>query len=34
MRRLVKGKTMPVGIYKILGEKGRPEEEHVRALVA
>jgi adenylate cyclase len=32
--RQVKGKTQPVGIYKVLGEKGAPEEERVRPLYA
>jgi adenylate cyclase len=32
--RLVKGKTVPVGMYKVLAEKGAPEERHVRALFA
>jgi adenylate cyclase len=30
--RLVKGKTVPVNIYKVLGEKGAPPEKRVRAL--
>jgi adenylate cyclase len=30
--RLVKGKTVPVGIYRVLGKKGAPENERVRAL--
>ncbi|MBL8056196.1 MAG: CHASE2 domain-containing protein [Anaerolineales bacterium] len=30
--RLVKGKTVPVGMYKVLGEKGAPAERRVRAL--
>lgn len=32
--RLVKGKTVPVKIFKILGKKGAPEEERVRPLFA
>ncbi|MCS6909891.1 MAG: CHASE2 domain-containing protein [Anaerolineales bacterium] len=32
--RLVKGKTVPVGIYRVLGEKGAPEEHRVRPLFA
>ncbi len=32
--RLVKGKTQPVGIYKVLGRKGAPEAERVRSLYA
>jgi len=32
--RLVKGKTVPVGMYKVRGEKGAPEERRVRALYA
>jgi len=32
--RLVKGKTVPVGIYRVLGKKGAPENERVRALYA
>jgi hypothetical protein len=31
---LVKGKTVPVGIYRVLGRKGAPESERVRALYA
>lgn len=31
--RLVKGKTVPVGMYRVLGEKGAPEERRVRPLV-
>jgi adenylate cyclase len=30
--KLVKGKTVPVGMYKVLGEKGAPEARRVRAL--
>ena len=30
--RLVKGKTEPVGIYKLLGQKGAPESEMVKPL--
>ncbi|MBI5293437.1 MAG: adenylate/guanylate cyclase domain-containing protein [Chloroflexi bacterium] len=30
--RLVKGKTQPVGMYKVLGSKGAPESEKVRPL--
>lgn len=30
--RLVKGKTVPVGMYKVLGEPGAPEERRVRPL--
>jgi adenylate cyclase len=32
--RLVKGKTVPVGMYKVVGEKGAPEERRVRPLFA
>jgi len=32
--RLVKGKTVPVNIYKVLGEKGAPVEQRVRPLYA
>ncbi|MGH2525020.1 MAG: adenylate/guanylate cyclase domain-containing protein, partial [Anaerolineales bacterium] len=32
--RLVKGKTVPVDIYKVLGQKGAPEAERVRPLYA
>jgi len=32
--RLVKGKTVPVGIYKVLGLKGAPESERIRPLYA
>jgi adenylate cyclase len=32
--RLVKGKTIPVGIYRVLGRKGAPEEERLRPLYA
>ena len=32
--RLVKGKTVPVGMYKVIGRKGAPESEKVRALFA
>jgi adenylate cyclase len=32
--RLVKGKTVPVGIYKVLGRRGAPEGERLRALYA
>jgi len=32
--RLVKGKTVPVGMYKVLGEKGAPPETRVRPLYA
>jgi adenylate cyclase len=32
--RLVKGKTVPVRIYKVLGRKGAPETERVRPLYA
>ncbi len=32
--RLVKGKTKPVGMYKVIGRKGAPESEKVRALFA
>jgi adenylate cyclase len=32
--KLVKGKTVPVGMYKVLGEKGAPEERRVRPLFA
>ena len=32
--RLVKGKTVPVGMYKVLGEKGAPPEQRVRPLYA
>lgn len=32
--RLVKGKTQPVGMYRVLGRKGAPESERVRALFA
>ncbi len=32
--RLVKGKTVPVGMYKVIGEKGAPEERRVRPLFA
>ena len=28
--RLVKGKTIPVGIYRVLGKKNAPEAERVR----
>jgi len=31
---LVKGKTVPVGMYKVVGEKGAPEERRVRPLFA
>jgi adenylate cyclase len=30
--RLVKGKTVPVGMYRVLGEKGAPEERRVKPL--
>jgi len=30
--RLVKGKTEPVGIYKLLGVKGAPENQLVKPL--
>jgi adenylate cyclase len=30
--RLVKGKTKPVGMYRVLGRKGAPPEERIRAL--
>jgi len=30
--RLVKGKTVPVGIYKVMGRTGAPEDQRVRAL--
>jgi adenylate cyclase len=30
--RLVKGKTIPIGIYKVLGRKGAPESEKIRPL--
>jgi adenylate cyclase len=30
--RLVKGKTVPVGIYKVLGRKGAPQAERLRPL--
>ncbi|MBF8281814.1 MAG: hypothetical protein HW378_729 [Anaerolineales bacterium] len=32
--KLVKGKTVPVGMYKVVGEKGAPEERRVRPLFA
>jgi adenylate cyclase len=32
--RRVKGKTVPVNIYRVLGKKGAPEAERVRALYA
>lgn len=32
--RMVKGKTVPVGMYKVIGRKGAPESEKVRALFA
>ncbi len=32
--QLVKGKTLPVGMYKVLGRKGAPESERVRPLFA
>ncbi len=32
--RLVKGKTQPVGMYRVLGRKGAPESERVRPLFA
>ncbi|MGQ0601511.1 MAG: CHASE2 domain-containing protein [Anaerolineales bacterium] len=32
--RLVKGKTVPVGMYRVLGEKGAAGEQRVRALFA
>ncbi len=32
--RLVKGKTVPVKIFKVLGKKGAPDEERVRPLFA
>jgi adenylate cyclase len=32
--RLVKGKTVPVGIYRVLGRKGAPDSERIRALYA
>jgi len=32
--RMVKGKTKPVGIYRVIGRKGAKEEEKVRALFA
>ncbi len=32
--RLVKGKTVPVRIYRVLGKQGAPEVERVRALYA
>jgi len=32
--RLVKGKTQPVGIYKVFGRKGAPEAKRVRSLTA
>jgi len=32
--RLVRGKTVPVNIYKVLGRKGAPEGERVRPLYA
>jgi adenylate cyclase len=32
--RLVKGKTVPVGMYRVLGEKGAAEAQRVRALFA
>jgi adenylate cyclase len=32
--RLVKGKTIPVGMYKVVGEKGAPEDQRVRPLFA
>jgi adenylate cyclase len=32
--RLVKGKTVPVGMYRVLGEKGAADEQRVRALFA
>jgi adenylate cyclase len=32
--KLVKGKTMPVGMYKVISEKGAPEERRVRPLFA
>lgn len=30
----VKGKTVPVGVYRLLGKKGAPETERVRAMFA
>jgi adenylate cyclase len=30
--RLVKGKTVPVGMYRVVGEKGAPDERRVRPL--
>jgi hypothetical protein len=30
--RLVKGKTVPVGMYRVIGEKGAPEDRRVRPL--
>jgi hypothetical protein len=30
----VKGKTVPVGMYRVLGEKGTAETQRVRALFA
>jgi adenylate cyclase len=32
--RLVKGKTVPIGMYKVLGRKGAPEGERIRPLYA
>ncbi len=32
--RLVKGKTVPVGMYRVIGRKGAPESEKVRPLFA
>jgi adenylate cyclase len=32
--RLVKGKTQPVGMYRVLGRKGAPESERIRPLFA
>jgi adenylate cyclase len=31
---MVKGKTVPVGMYRVLGRKGAPEAERIRALFA
>ncbi|MBI3538386.1 MAG: adenylate/guanylate cyclase domain-containing protein [Chloroflexi bacterium] len=32
--KLVKGKTVPVGIYRVLGTRGAPEDERVRPVFA
>ena len=32
--RRVKGKTQPVNMYRVIGRKGAPESEKVRALFA